>query len=143
MTSKSSKSSSKAKDKHTVSVPICIFHSSFIIISLNLAELVASKKTREGPTKKAFAKRPASELELDATPSTKRPAVLDDKENELKEKTDTLRYDFLIFEKLIVGLIFFERRERPNVMDVGSIEPRCLLRLLIVVRRFRVQLHSL
>ena len=66
-------------------------------------------------------------------PSTKRPVVLDDKEKELEEKTDALRYDFLIFEKSIFGLGFSEIRERPNVMDVGSIELKCLILLLIRV----------
>ena len=66
--------------------------------------------------------------------STKRPAIRDNKEKELEEKTDILRYDFLIFEKsMILGLVFSERRERPNVMDVGSIELKCLILLLMRV----------
>ena len=65
--------------------------------------------------------------------STKRPAVLDDKEKELEEKTDGLRYVFLMFEKSILGSVFSERKERPNVMDVGSIELKCLILLLMRV----------
>jgi len=66
-------------------------------------------------------------------PLAKRPAVRDDKEKELEEKIDTLRYNFLISEKSMLGLVFSERRERPSVMDVGSIRLKCHILLLMWV----------
>ncbi len=66
-------------------------------------------------------------------PLAKCPVVCDDKEKELEEKIDALRYNFLISEKSMLGLVFSERRERPSVMDVGSIGLKCLILLLMRV----------
>ena len=80
------------------------------------------------PTEKTLRKRPAEPV---AEPPKKRPALGND-EKSLEEKREALKYMIpLIYLKLILGLVFFERMENQNAMDVEKIGPRFLFLLLM------------